>query len=125
MVDDSYDREFYPFHGDKVMRLYHQTNKSAADAIGRTKVMLSGSGGLYGGGIYFSESIQGTHKHAQHKGYMIVADVIVGNSKVVTSTGHYNFLKLHKSGYDSVYATNMRVVYNSDQVKIIDIYKIQ
>eukprot|EP01084_Bolivina_argentea_P185245 319463_1 len=126
-------RSKYPCYGRKVLRLYHQTNKTAADAIKKSCLMKRGSAGMFGGGIYFAETKKDTNGKAHNLGYMIVADVFVGKEKKCSDwkAGQFDFGGLHAMGYDSVYAPKgsgsgraERVVYNYDQVKIIDVYKI-
>eukprot|EP00483_Globobulimina_turgida_P000530 UN00530 len=48
--------------GDKIMTLYHITDASAGDAIFKQHKMIRGGSGMFGGGIYFAETL-GSAKH--------------------------------------------------------------
>eukprot|EP00483_Globobulimina_turgida_P007035 UN07049 len=48
--------------GNKIMTLYHVTNKYAADIINKTRTMKCGKIGRFGAGIYFAEKITTAQK---------------------------------------------------------------
>ena len=118
--------------GDKIMTLYHVTDKTAADIISKTRTMKCGKIGRFGGGIYFAEKITTAQGRAKSKGYVITARVLVGKEYIIEPNdsgqfdGTLNFEKLQNKQCDSVYAINWpeRVVYHSDQVCIVDIKKM-
>eukprot|EP00730_Choanoeca_flexa_P002882 TRINITY_DN11217_c0_g3_i1.p1 TRINITY_DN11217_c0_g3~~TRINITY_DN11217_c0_g3_i1.p1 ORF type:complete len:212 (+),score=25.96 TRINITY_DN11217_c0_g3_i1:246-881(+) len=105
--------------------LYHQTQPAAADAILKSGKFLRGSTGWFGGGIYFAQCIEDTHRKAHAHGVVLEADVYLGNRyKLVNPHRRYvfTFRQLLESGYDSVHASGIRsgdemVVYNFDQIK--------
>ena len=96
--------------------------------------MIRESDGMFGGGMYFAETKQAANHKALHSGYVIHADVFVGKELRVKdyTAGKFSFTKLWRMGYDSVWAPNgcgtgecERVVYNNDQVRIVDIKPYQ
>jgi len=114
--------------GNKMMTLYHVTDTAAADSIWKERKMIRGSAGMFGGGIYFAESVAAAKYKAQRQGVLITAKVFVGKEHVVQNgfAGHFSFQEMQKMGCDSVYAPNgsgggqpERVVYNFDQVCVI------
>eukprot|EP01083_Nonionella_stella_P123772 373159_1 len=119
-----------PVHGAKTMTLYHITNKAGVDGIQSSDKMLRGGAGMFGGGIYFAESVDIAKSKAHYSGYVITAKVLVGKELQVnnSSAGNFTFRELWKKGYDSVWAPKgsgcgqcERVIYNSDQVEIINV----
>lgn len=88
-------RTNFPVHGDKVMRLYHVTDQDAAKKIWMSKKMLRGSQGMFGGGIYFAESIEVAKYKALHQGYVVIADVFIGKEHTlpgfIGSAGYFQF----------------------------------
>jgi hypothetical protein len=92
--------------------------------------MLRGSSGLAGGGIYFAESERETQGKAHSHGVMIVANVKLGRSKHVPPNGDQSIThrSLIHEGYDSVMIPRPGgtewVVYNYDQVEIIQHYNV-
>eukprot|EP00484_Ammonia_sp_Unknown_P024717 CAMPEP_0197031780 /NCGR_PEP_ID=MMETSP1384-20130603/10669_1 /TAXON_ID=29189 /ORGANISM="Ammonia sp." /LENGTH=984 /DNA_ID=CAMNT_0042461355 /DNA_START=35 /DNA_END=2989 /DNA_ORIENTATION=+ len=115
--------------GDRIMKLYHVTDATAADAIWKERKMIRGGKGMFGGGIYFAESIASAQYKAEHHGVLITSLVFVGKEHTVkdSSAGQFTFQDLQKMGCDSVYAPKgsgggkaERVVYNFDQVCVID-----
>eukprot|EP01084_Bolivina_argentea_P018938 35233_1 len=114
--------------GKKIMTLYHITDPNAANSIFSDHKMKRGGGGMFGGGIYFAESVSDAKYKALHHGNLITAKVFVGKEHTVqdASGGHFTFRKLQSMGYDSVYAPNgsgggnpERVIYNFDQVCVV------
>ena len=106
-------------------RLYHVTSKAAALSIQRSGKMKKGSQGAYGGGIYFASSRESANYKAHSKGYVIEADVYLGNPLQVSSTGDHSLRELKAKGYNSVHAARGPgggnpewVVYSGDQVEI-------
>ena len=86
--------------------------------------MLRGSSGAVGGGIYFAEDRPTAERKAHHHGNCLVAEVKLGESKVMDQTdGSITYVKLLNEGYDSVKLTALNgtewVVYNWDQVSNI------
>ena len=88
---------------------------------------------MFGGGIYFAETIDDAKYKALHYGFVITAKVLVGNEYKVNNCndGKFTFSQLYNMGYDSVWApygggvgNPERVVYNYDQVKIIRIDRL-
>ena len=89
-----------------------------------------GVNGLFGGGIYFAESINIAKKRAKKTGYFITAKVFIGKELIQKQAFPHKYIQY---GYDSVYAPYgfgkdwntgaERVVYNSDQVCIVKIQK--
>jgi len=120
------ERKQHRAHGNppqhNVMRLYHATNKVGADGIIETGIMMRGQNGSYGGAIYFSPSAQATKKRARECGYLVMADVYVGKTKVETNVApDMYFQRLNAMGYDSIRGSwnqegDEYVVYNWDQV---------
>ena len=111
--------------------LYHQTSKENAAQIRRDKYrMKRGSSGLAGGGIYFAVSKDQTDRKAEHRGVYITARVRLGNVKEIEMIADKDitFTSLLKEGYDSVKINRYGiadmaeyVVYNYDQVKVMNI----
>ena len=106
-------------------RLYHVTSKAAALSIQRSGKMKKGSQGAYGGGIYFASSRESANYKAHSKGYVIEADVYLGNPLQVSSAGDHSLRELEAKGYNSVHAARGPgggnpewVVYSGDQVEI-------
>jgi len=123
--------------GDKIITLYHVTDQKAADAIAKSQRMIRGSAGMFGGGIYFAESVKSANYKSEHKGgWVITARVLVGKEHVVSgaSDGTFDFRKLQQMKCDSVWAPkgsgrygggeSERVVYNWDQVCIESVTKM-
>lgn len=121
--------------GAKVLRLYHITDEKAGKLICETNEMLRGSKGMFGGGIYFAESVKSAKHKALHHGYLVEADVWIGKELRVPKADikyrYMTFTKLKARGCDSLWAPNgsgkgecERVVYNKDQVQIISIKKL-
>eukprot|EP01084_Bolivina_argentea_P088048 158962_1 len=120
--------------GKQILTLYHVTDKKAADAISKSGRMIRGSNGMFGGGIYFAESINSAKYKSEHKGgWVIEARVLVGKTFIAkdASVGKFDFNKLQSKQCDSVHAPNgsgkgasERVVYNWDQVCIVSVKKI-
>eukprot|EP01083_Nonionella_stella_P026508 73006_1 len=114
--------------GKKIMKLYHITDAASAKLIWQKHKMIRGSAGMFGGGIYFAETVQAAKHKAHKKGVLITAKVFVGKEKVVMNFngGQFTFQSLQSTGYDSVNAPKgagngeaERVVYNFDQVCVI------
>ena len=118
--------------GDRIMTLYHVTDKYAADIINKTRTMKCGQIGRFGGGIYFAEKITTAQRRAHHKGYVITARVLVGREFIIEKNSTEQFdgalcgERLMKKGFDSVYAAHWteRVVYHCDQVCVDSIKKM-
>eukprot|EP01083_Nonionella_stella_P090563 252985_1 len=131
----SYQRSTKPCHGYRTMILYHVTDRHSAKSIHHNNLMIRGESGLFGGGIYFAETIDVAMHKAHHEGYVITAEVMIGNEFTLYGYDHrYHFLtftELWNMGYDSVHAPNgaglsllgecERVVYNCDQINILRI----
>ena len=67
-----------------VVTLYHQTSKENAQQIKDSGyVMLRGSSGLAGGGIYFALSKEQTDRKAKSKGVYITANVRLGRVREI------------------------------------------
>jgi hypothetical protein len=64
-------------------RLYHATSATAATEISRTKQMVAGRDGMFGGGIYFADSIESALHKARYKEFIIEARVDLGRALVV------------------------------------------
>ena len=119
--------------GSKILTLYHVTDKKAANAIAKSGKMIRGKDGMFGGGIYFAESVESANYKSEHKGgWVITARVLVGKEHVVkgASAGKFDYQKLQSMGFDSIHAPNgsgggksERVVYNYDQVCIVSVKK--
>merc|ERR1712130_1001600 len=110
------------------MKLYHITSPNSAQLIFKEHKMTRGGQGMFGGGIYFAETVQAAKHKALHRGFLITAKVFVGKEKVVMNAqgGQFTFRELQKLGFDSVHAPKgsgngepERVVYNFDQVCVI------
>jgi len=118
------DRQRRLEEGQQV-RLYHQTDRAAADKILQSQRMARGSSGLAGGGIYFAESVSDTYRKAQSKGVVLSATVKLGKPKRLGSSGDcaVSYSSLQDEGYDSVIVDRPGgteyVVYNWDQVSNI------
>ena len=135
-------------NGNKILKLYHATDKKSAMNIKKLNYMIPGVlfmciwcylsylfvyipgiGGLFGGGIYFAETNNVAKKRARKAGYIITAMVFVGK-ELTFKKAFPN--KINKSLYDSIYAPYgfgedwktgpERVVYNSDQICIVSIH---
>ena len=115
---------------NKIMKLYHVTNKTCADAIKEDYKLKRGSQGMFGGGIYFAETPSVAKNKAYRDVYLITCLVLVGEEHKVMDCngGKFTFQQLQKMKKDSVWAPNgcgtgecERVVYNWDQVKVIDV----
>lgn len=118
-----------------MLRLYHVTDEKAGKLIMQSGEMLRGSTGMFGGGIYFAETVSSAKYKALHQGYLVEADVWIGKElrvpKAELKYRTMTFTKLRASGCDSLWAPNgcgtgkcERVVYNKDQVQIISIKKL-
>ena len=105
-----------------VMRLYHQTDRAAADSILSSGEMRLGSRGSVGPGIYFAETPAATHRKAERKGVVLEVDVRLGRVKELSRPdGSITLAKLHEEGYDCVKLTYFSsgvewIVYSPDQV---------
>ena len=105
-----------------VIRLYHATDEEGARGIKDLGIMFRGKSGSYGAGIYFASSPKAAERKARNSGYLVVADVYVGKSKVVQYVDpEMSFTKLNQEGYDSIRGKWSQtgeeyVVYNWDQV---------
>ena len=108
--------------------LYHQTSPENAKAILKSGIMLPGSGGLAGGGIYFATTDTDTDHKALSHGVVLVADVRLGQVLTINRNGDstITFESLQRRGYDSVLIprTGGReyVVYHPDQVSNIRVF---
>lgn len=120
------------FHTDRKTRiqshtkiLYHQTSKDNAIRILLEGKMNRGINGMCGGGIYFAETAEATHYKAHQKGSILKCQVKLGNiCPQVHPNTTYEYLL--QQGYDSVKIGSTRsgteyVVFNGDQVKILDV----
>lgn len=108
--------------------LIHQTDVRSAEAIVRSQRFNPGTGGLYGGGIYFANTIEACDGKALHKGVYLIADVYLGRTKAFTKSevvkNKVDPQKILSDGYHSVVGTKMKtgrefVVYDPDRVKNI------
>eukprot|EP01084_Bolivina_argentea_P140241 246609_1 len=120
--------------GSKIKTMYHITDEQGAKAIATESdhQMRRGKVGMFGGGIYFAESIKAAMHKTEHPGVLITARVFVGKEYHCKDArgGQFTFTKLQKMGYDSVYAPygsghglSEQVVYNRDQVCVMDYEK--
>ena len=106
--------------------LYHQTSLDAAKAIQQSGKMRRGSTGMANGGIYFAISKQDTDRKAKQRGTILTCRVKLGNVKSISASGDttITFTNLINQGYDSVRIPRTNgeefLVYNSDQVSVID-----
>lgn len=108
--------------------LIHQTDKAAAEAIVKSQKMIPGTGGLYGGGIYFANTIEACDGKALRKGVYLMADVYLGRTKAFKKAdvikNPVDPQKILSDGYHSVVGTKMAtgrefVIYDPDRVKNI------
>eukprot|EP01084_Bolivina_argentea_P191802 329420_1 len=92
--------------GKKIMTLYHVTDANSARLIFQKRRMLRGATGMFGGGIYFAETVTAAKHKAHRHGVVITAKVFVGKEKVVMdcSGGRFDFRSLRKMGFDLVNA---------------------
>ena len=74
---------------------------------------------------FFASSRESANYKAHSKGYVIEADVYLGNPLQVSSTGDHSLRELKAKGYNSVHAARGPgggnpewVVYSGDQVEI-------
>ena len=118
------------------LKLYHMTDKNAAEAIAKSGKMLRGSNGWFGGGIYFARTKAKCTSKA-HNGhadpYFIYAKVKMGTALMLDTKAHggvgrqgITHTALKNRGCNSVLAYNIAsgneyVVYNWARVKIISI----
>ena len=109
--------------GRKIMTLYHVTDKAGADGITKGNIMLRGSQGKFGGGIYFAETAAIAKSKAKSKGYLVTCLVLVGDEHIVNARTKITFQQLCKLKKDSVWAKKYkeRVVYNWDQCKVLSV----
>ena len=84
--------------GRKMMTLYHVTDEKSADIIFKQRKMMPGTTGMFGGGIYFAETVRDAQYKAKHQGVLITARVHVGKEHVVNDAkaGHFSFQDLQK-----------------------------
>jgi hypothetical protein len=96
-------------------------------------MLLRGTSGLAGGGIYFSQSKKAAARNARRRGAIITATVKLGNVKTITwPDPSITFAQLNREGYDSVKVVrpggyfydefvvyDEYVVYNYDQIKVV------
>eukprot|EP01083_Nonionella_stella_P021002 58240_1 len=118
-------------HGKEIKRLYHITGAQAAQAINKSKRMIRGKDGMFGGGIYFAESKEDAqHKSENKGGWLITAKVFTGEAMVLNhgNAGKYDFNSLSAKGFDSIYAPKGGgkgkpewCVYNWDQVLVVKV----
>ena len=90
-------RENYEVEGFKarVVILYHVTSPESAKSIVNSKKMLRGSQGMFGGGIYFAETIEIANRKAQYSGATITAEVVLGFSLICRNANYeMNYQKL-------------------------------
>jgi hypothetical protein len=110
---------------NNIMTLYHQTDHDAWRQIAATGLMLRGSKGVAGGGIYFAESARETHAKAIARGVIVEALVLLGHVKHLSYSGDpsIRFRRLLREGYDSVtfprHSGREWVVYSHDQVSVL------
>ena len=114
------------YYGKKML-LYHVTDPDAARAIASSNKMLRGRSGMYGGGIYFAESISQATDKAKHAGAHVVATVEVGRSAIFKNSMYkLSYRKLKNKGFDSAvgaHGSNLEyVIYNWSQVDVEEIY---
>lgn len=115
------------------LSLIHQTDKASAESIVSSQNMIPGSGGLYGPGIYFANTIEACDAKALRKGVYLIADVYLGKVMKISKKKALS-LRLHKDpeaskkirnkGYNSIYghkqATGREyIVFDSERVKNI------
>lgn len=122
-------RASHPDRPNKNRRsLIHQTDKAAAEAIVKSQKMIPGTGGLYGGGIYFANTIEACDGKALRKGVYLIADVYLGRTKAFEKKEvvkkPLNPQKILSDGYHSVVGIKMAtgrefVVYDPERVKNI------
>ena len=112
------------------MELYHMTGESGKDAIIRSGRMLRGESGAFGGGIYFAATPSDCLRKAKSQGFLVRAEVRMGTALQVAKFKDRSHGSLRDRGCDSVYAPSILssgpeyVVYNHDQVKLIDIKNV-
>jgi hypothetical protein len=103
--------------------LYHQTGRDAAERIKKSQIMICGSSGLAGGGIYFADSKEETQRKCHDHGVMLAADVDLGKWLIVGNGTPGNarpdpllcdsvFIRLLNSGVEYV-------VYDTSRIKNI------
>ena len=103
------------------------TGESGKDAIIRSGRMLRGKSGAFGGGIYFADKPSDCLRKAHSQGFLVRAEVRMGTALKVTNCNDHTFTGLNNQGCNSVYAPSVfasgaeYVVYNCDQVKVLDI----
>lgn len=110
---------------DRTISLFHVTSSEAAQSIVDSGKMLRGKTGLFGGGIYFAETVEIANKKAHFTGATIKAEVFLGFSLICRKSDYdMNFNKLIKHyGCNSVKGMGCvswpeYVVYNWSQVSI-------
>ena len=113
-----------------VLTLYHQTKAEYAKNIVSSQKMMRGKPEcIAGSGIYFATNPSDTNHKAHNRGVILVAEVKVGKVKTIGKEGDKSltFTSLLNQGFDSVLVPRdggyEYVVYNSDQVSKIKIYR--
>ena len=115
------------------MTLFHLTGDKGKDAIIVSGQMLRGSNGAFGGGIYLCDKPSDCKNKAKASNpiFLIRVRVWMGTALEVTNISDRSHRKLKKAGFNSVYAPSVfstgpeYVVYNHDQVKMVDITNIK
>ena len=102
--------------GHNIDQKFHGTGDAGIEGITRNGFRM-GTGGMYGGGIYFatdsSKSAQSCYTKGSNK--LLLCDVLLGRSMVVNqSNGSLNGDFVRQSGFDSVYAPRGTAVANDE-----------
>ena len=115
--------------------LYHLTNKDSGKLISDSKIMKPGKGGMFGPGIYFSDTVDKCKRKSLHgKEVLITAKVTLGISLNVIKyvsciCPSLNYEKIKKYGCDSLTASPGKggvnfieyAVYRSQDVEVLTV----
>ena len=111
----------------KRMVLIHQTDLECANKIIETQLMIPGTTGLFGGGIYFANTIEAAALKAHKKGVFLCAEVNLGKTISISRDnipGNLNIAALKAQGYTAITGYRMQsgreiIVFDSKQVSNI------
>jgi hypothetical protein len=106
-----------------VKRLYHATSTAAAQEIRETGKMVPGACGMFGGAIYFADSIEAALHKARFKEWIVEANVDMGKALIVEAPDrNLDLVAVREVGCDSVKGRSSPgaaweyVVFESDRV---------
>ena len=121
----NYETEGYKY---RTAILYHVTSSESAKKIVNSGKMYRGASGIFGGGIYFSDTIENAYSTTIYTDAEIVASVVLGFSLICRQNdSSLTYTKLKNTyGCDSVKGidcvnTPQYVVYNWGQINILKV----